>query len=245
VPCARFQAMKPSHAILELRTLQLESEKPELRRSGPEHELWKASVITVMSRSLGNESEILFKFRSMRYLPSSYYLTPEGEAGAAKYFSDRVRDAVALIEAAIFELNLGSEENVDSTNYDDELWQHIQHSVEEERWEQVASAAVIFVEHKVRRWAGGSLSDKNEKLVGKALFAKAFGEGGPLALGSQPNETQGWQSLGMGFAAALGNVDRHNIQDHRPDLKQYSLGVLGLASLLLTQIRYTHPDAVS
>jgi hypothetical protein len=53
----------------------------------------------------------------------------------------------------------------------------------------------------------------------------------------------GWRFLAVGFASALGNVDRHNIQD-RADLKQYAFGVLGLASLLLVQVRFTHPDAI-
>jgi hypothetical protein len=55
---------------------------------------------------------------------------------------------------------------------------------------------------------------------------------------------EGWRFLAVGFASALGNVDRHNIQD-RADLKQYALGVLGLASLLLTQVRFTHPAVVA
>ena len=44
----------------------------------------------------------------------------------------------------------------------------------------------------------------------------------------------------MGFAQAIGNVDRHRIQS-RSDAKKYAIGVLGLGSLLLTQLRYEHP----
>jgi hypothetical protein len=44
-------------------------------------------------------------------------------------------------------------------------------------------------------------------------------------LGSESNETLGWRSLAAGFTAALGNVDRHNIQK-RGDLRLYALGVV-------------------
>lgn len=71
-----------------------------------------------------------------------------------------------------------------------------------------------------------------------------FGTGGPPALGDQTNETDGWRNLGQGLVAALGNVDRHGIQE-RSDAKQYAIGVLGLASPLLTQIRYEHPVAIT
>ena len=63
----------------------------------------------------------------------------------------------------------------------------------------------------------------------------------PLELGYTPGEQEGWHLLAMGFVSALGNVDRHRIQD-RDDLRRYGLGVLYTASLLLTQIRHQHPD---
>ena len=130
---------------------------------------------------------------------------------------------------------------MEGASYDSGLWDHVKHSVEEERWEQVASAAAIYVEDKVRRWAGNPLNRDGGKLVGQALFVKALSAGGPLALGAQANETEGWRNLGTGMVAAISNVDRHGIQD-RPDAKQYALGALGLASLQLTQIRHEHPD---
>ena len=47
----------------------------------------------------------------------------------------------------------------------------------------------------------------------------------------------------MGFAQALGNVDRHRIQS-RDDAQRYAIGVLGLGSLLLTQLRHEHGDLI-
>lgn len=43
-------------------------------------------------------------------------------------------------------------------------------------------------------------------------------------------------ALGTDFAQALGNVDRHKIQS-RDDAKRYAFGILGLGSLLQTQLR--------
>ena len=48
-----------------------------------------------------------------------------------------------------------------------------------------------------------------------------------------------WLALGIGFTAALGNADRHRIQQ-RDDARRYAVGVLGVGSLLLTQLRYEH-----
>ncbi len=196
-----------------------------------------------MSAALPSHSDTLSKFSSLRYGVGFSSGAPAAAERDARFFAARVRDAVALIDAAIFELGLLAEDDVDATAFDTELWLHVRHSVDEGRWEQVASAAATFVEDKVRRWSGNPLDDKGNKMFGQPLFAQAFADGGPLRLGSQANETTGWRNLAVGFTAALGNVDRHNIQD-RGDLRLYALGVLGLASLLVTQIRHEHPDSV-
>jgi len=241
--CTRFAHMNSNRAVMELQRLRSEANDIASMGPGPQHALWKASVSIVMQQALDTSSDIQFKFGSVVYRPRYMSTAADAAASNAKFFSDRVQDAVVFIDAAIYALNLMSEEDIDSDNYDKELWSHVQHSVDDERWDQVASAAATFVEDKVRRWAGKPLNDSNGVLVGQALFAKVLSEGGPLALGNQTAETIGWRNLGMGFAAALSNVDRHIIQE-RSDLKQYAIGVLGLASLLLTQIRYTHPDAI-
>lgn len=89
---------------------------------------------------------------------------------------------------------------------------------------------------KVRRWAG-----LDGGVVGKGLYAAALADNAELQLGSRGGEWEGWRMLGMGFAQAVGNVDRHHIQD-RPDARRYAIGALGLASLLLTQLRYQHSE---
>jgi len=235
--------MKPEAAIEELRKLkQQTSDDPQVQAATPQHKEWKAKVVAVLERTLGTDSSTVQQFKELRYDIGIWSGAPGEAEQDARYFRERVQDAAALIGAAIYELELSTgAPAVEGGSYDSGLWDHVKHSVEEERWEQVASAAAIYVEDKVRRWAGNPLNRDGGKLVGQALFVKALSAGGPLALGAQANETEGWRNLGTGMVAAISNVDRHGIQD-RPDAKQYALGALGLASLLLTQIRHEHPD---
>jgi len=76
--------------------------------------------------------------------------------------------------------------------------------------------------------------------VFKAAIGSATGSGGfVLGKAGQPSETDGWRQLATGFALALRNPSGHQVQS-RPDAKRHVLGVLGTASLLLSQIRYEY-----
>ena len=87
------------------------------------------------------------------------------------------------------------------------------------------------------------VKNQDGAVVGKNMYAHALSNAGELRLGAQSNEWEGWRNLGMGFAQATSNVDRHHVQI-RPDLKRYAVGVLGLASLLLTQMRHAHAELI-
>ncbi|WP_052307936.1 TIGR02391 family protein [Nakamurella multipartita] len=237
--------MDAKRAAEALRDLKSWAETDDaIQRETPQHTAWKAKVQGVLDRSLGHEASTTKEFRELRYFVG-VWSGAIGEAERdAQYFRGRVHDAMALIEAAIYELEVGlHDETIDSGSFDAGLWDHVKHNVEEERWDQVASAAVIYTEDKVRRWSCSPTDRQGRKVTGKDLFVRALAADGPLPLGSQPNEQDGWRNLGTGLVAALGNVDRHNIQE-RDDLRRYAMGVVGLASLLLTQIRYQHPGAV-
>ncbi|SCL56492.1 Protein of unknown function (Hypoth_ymh) [Micromonospora chersina] len=136
---------------------------------------------------------------------------------------------------------MGGDEPMDEHAYDPELWAHVKTEVEDGEWGKVASQTAIFVENHVRTWAGNPQDRNGNNLVGKNLYLEVFGETSDYRLGRQASEREGWRYLGMGFAQALSNVDRHRIQT-RDDAKRYALGVLGLGSLLLTQLRYEHGD---
>lgn len=215
--------MKPEAAIAELTVLKAQAETADVRCSGAEHNRWRSSVLAVLQKSLPRESSTTAQFSAVRYHVSMSVFAPGASDRSAQYFAARVGDAVGYIDAAIYELGLlVADRQVDATSYDTELWNHVKHSVDEERWDQVPSSAAIFVEDKIRRWSGRPTDSSGKVLVGKELFGRASAADGPLALGSQANEADGWRFLALGFATALGNVDRHNIQD-RPDIKPYAL----------------------
>ncbi|MBN9104485.1 MAG: hypothetical protein J0I14_05745 [Propionibacteriaceae bacterium] len=241
--------MNNPQAIAALMALKEQAETdPQVQTPTPQHKAWKAKAVSVLEHSLGTSTHITQTFRGLQYFPPALPritgMPSSDDSRRAKYFQRGILDAAALLGAAIYELELDLSPEPDSRNFDQGLWDHVKHSVDEERWDQVASAAAIYLEDKVRRWSGTPTGKDGGKLVGKELFLKVLAADGPLPLGAQPNETDGWRMLGSGLVAAVGNVDRHNIQD-RDDLRRYAMGVVGLTSLLLTQIRHQHPDLAS
>lgn len=71
----------------------------------------------------------------------------------------------------------------------------------------------------------------------------ALANDGMLRLGRQAGEWEGWWSVGTGLAQAVGNVDRLRIKQ-RDDQRQYAMGVLGLGSMLLTQMKREHSEQI-
>ncbi|HJP78232.1 MAG TPA: TIGR02391 family protein [Pseudonocardiaceae bacterium] len=213
-----------------------------MRRNSGEFVAWKSKVRLVLIGALGKDHHTLATFDGVRYSLSMWTdSTPSSAFDQA--FQRGLHRACGVIEAAIFELeDTGtSDDAVDETAFDPELWSHVQTHIQNEDWQAVASQAAIFVEDRVRQWCGDPKGRNDETLVGKGLHANVFADDAQYRLGKEPSEWEGWRGLGMGFAQALGNVDRHNIQ-RRDDAKRYALGVLGLGSLILTQLRYQHGE---
>ena len=233
--------MLTREAIENLNQLKEESisKGAALQPSG-EAASWKGRVKAVLTRSLGKDHHLVSDFDDIRYgLIVASSSTPDSAWDQA--FLSGLAEAQGIIDAAIFELGLGatSDDAVDETAFDPDLWAHVQVHVEHEEWQKVASQTAIFVEDRVRRWTGNPKGKDGRTSVGKALFLAAFGDSSSYQLGNEAGESEGWRALGTGFAQALSNVDRHNIQD-RDDAKRYAFGVLGLGSLLLTQLRHQH-----
>ncbi|MBE6474796.1 MAG: hypothetical protein E7Z95_04370 [Actinomyces succiniciruminis] len=197
----------------------------------------------VMAAALGADDHLLDRFDKVRYSLSIWTdSTPE-----SAWIDARLRgisQACGIIDATLYQLHLrveDSDEPVDTRSFDPDLWQHVKQLVEDEDWAKVPSQVSIFVEDRIRQWAGEPTDSKGEGLIGKGLMARAFADDSELRLGSRKGEWEGWRALGMGFAQALSNVDRHRIQK-RDDARRYAIGVLGLGSLLLTQVRYEHGE---
>jgi hypothetical protein len=195
-----------------------------------EYQLWRHKAIATLQRALGPEHALATS------LINTQFVVTWNEDPLLRFENGR-RSAQAILEAAIYELEELAEPTdfVSDSAVDPELWEHVRHSVESEQWDQVASQACIFTEAKVRKWA-----DRPDHEVGKDLMTAVFKpDGGVLPLGRTSGETQGWHLLAMGLAMAVRNADTHRIQE-RADHKRYAMGVVGTASLLLTQLRYEH-----
>jgi hypothetical protein len=231
--------MRPAVAIAELEKLKEEAASANF--GVDDLDSWRPRVRAVLSQAFGPARDAVERFDKISYRPSVYVEGMPGSAYTRAFESGRSK-ATGLIGGAIYELRLvGGDEPVDNHAFDPDLWAHVKTQVEDQDWGKVASLTAIFVENHVRIWAGHPKDRNGNELVGKNLYLEVFGETSDYRLGRQAGEREGWRFLGMGFAQALSNVDRHRIQK-RDDAKRYALGVLGLGSLLLTQMRYEHGD---
>lgn len=232
--------MEPQRAIRHLEELRLEPQNDRrLRLDDAAVNSWKNRVRAVLERSLGASSHVVEELDAIWFSPGVYY---EGQP-ESDYIEARergLRSAIACIDAAIYELGIvaGDDVTLAASNFDAELWQHVAGLVQAEDWIHLPAAVAIFVEDRVREWSGSP-----NTLVGRGLYARAMADDGVLRLGALGSEWEGWRALGMGLAQAVGNVNRHRIE-RREDIRSYAIGVLGLGSLLLLQLRREHPDLV-
>ena len=99
--------MSGALAIEKLQTLVTEvSDEPAIREDGPRHQKWRASVDAVLTNSLPAKSQTLERFREVSYHIGVWSGAP-GEAEQDRlFFAGQVDEAVAIVEAAIFELTM-------------------------------------------------------------------------------------------------------------------------------------------
>jgi hypothetical protein len=194
---------------------------------------WKQRAGLALRRILQDDHKLVADFDRVGWA-WIYDSTPQQ---SVRSFEGGRTAAAAILKGAIFELEELAEpaDFAGSAAIDPELWEHVRQDVETERWGQVASQAAIFVESKVREWAGRPSTEVSTNLMTAVLRPN----GGEFPLGRNDSEKEGWLALGRGFMLALRNVDTHRIQE-RSDDKRYAMGVLGTASLLVTQLCYEH-----
>jgi predicted nucleotide-binding protein len=101
--------MRPSRAADELRKLRAQADTPQIQRQGPEHRAWKAKVDAVMQGALGKDSGTLREFRDLRYHLGVGTGAPGEAQEDTRFFSSAVMNAAALIDAAIYQLELQNE----------------------------------------------------------------------------------------------------------------------------------------
>lgn len=227
--------MRSDTAAEHLRALRERSSEPLIQSDTPESRTWKQNVRSIFAKALGSDHHLLKELDDIRYGLSIVTSSTPTSAWDHAYRRG-IAEATSYIDAAIFELELTEESDlpIDELAYDPELLLHVKKTIESSDWQKLAAQVVIFVEDKVRRW-----SEAPESSVGKGLYASALADDAELQLGKTNGEREGWRLLGMGLAQAVGNVDRHRLQS-RVDAKRYAIGVLGVGSLLLTQLRFEH-----
>lgn len=236
--------MQTDHAINILE--QLRDEAADVAASNDHWSLsaWTAKTLCLFEELFGTSSDLYKSFKAVRYSPMIYTKsTPSTTIDQSRI--DGVNEALGLIEAAIFKLGLTNEGQPRAVNpdFDPDLFKFVERLIRDEDWGKVASQVAIFVEDYVRKFAGDPLGSRDETLVGKGLMARVFSAESALKVGNSPSEIEGWRFLAMGFTQALSNVDRHRIQN-RPDSRQYAMGVLGLGSLILTQLKNEHSSYI-
>jgi Protein of unknown function (Hypoth_ymh) len=156
-------------------------------------------------------------------------------------FARAKQAAVDIIEALRWELDRMAPATApfSDATVDPELWNHVRGLVDAGDWEKVAREAAVFVEDKLRIWASVPPSVTGSVNVFKAAIGGSNGFTLPKAGAS--SEQQGWQQLATGFALALRNPSGHQVTQ-RSDAERYALGILGVASILLTEIRHEYGD---
>jgi len=239
--CATAQPLVTVH-VAQQQGLSFSNMTVDLRRSRAELETLEAEISQWSVDGPANLNQWMHKL----YALIGDVLDPNA-ALAIRLASVRNQSAVnakrmllEIIESLRWEVDrrMPTTDPFSGSTIDSELWVHVQGLIAAADWEKVAREAAVFVEDKLRQWAKVSSSVTGSVNVFKAAIGS---NGFVLPKAAQSSEQQGWQQLATGFALALRNPSGHQI-NHRSDAERYALGVLGMASLLLTEVRHEYGD---
>ncbi|MCA1606184.1 MAG: nucleotide-binding protein [Acidobacteria bacterium] len=101
--------MRSDRALVEMKALKEAAATAEVQRSSAAHDAWKAKVIVVMRQALGDQSTTLDRFTNLRYTVGLWTGAPVEAERDRRYFASQVTRAAALIDAAIYEVELMAE----------------------------------------------------------------------------------------------------------------------------------------
>jgi hypothetical protein len=211
--------------------------------------VWRHKLYALLGEILDPNHALAIRFSGLRFDTSGSSVVsgfggapvrPARNPWADEEFHKAKQDAGEIIEALRWELErrAPATDPFTEATVDPELWDHVRGLIGAKDWEKVAREAAVFVEDKLRNWASVSQSVTG----GVNVFKGAIGPSGFVLPKVGPSsEQQGWQQLAVGFALALRNPSGHQVR-HRSDAERYALGVLGMASLLLTELRHEYGD---
>jgi hypothetical protein len=241
--------MSETHNTPRLRRLRLELAelKPDL--DSQRFNTWRRETSLSLRRAFGERHYLVQEWRGVaqrfalvanRFGPDAQFSTVSRDF---KHEFERCRDdTAALLDAALSELAIVDESPDYSAGGSIEagLAAYVANLVKDGDWVKLPSATVLYVEDTVRRWAQLSPDVKSKDVWVKVLSPKD----GRYPLGVTEAERQGWLQFGMGFSLALRNPNSHSLAK-REDARAYALGILGAASLLLTQLRFEHGGEIA
>jgi hypothetical protein len=166
---------------------------------------WVAKASAVLRAAFGAGSHQAQQFESVVEVRNERYTTGNRLRDVDRWRLDAAQRGKGVLRAPIYTLETltDDESPLDDASIDQDLWVHVQGLVVDNDWAKVPAAVAIFIEDRVRIWAGDPGQSNGSATVGKALYAAALNDsGGPLRLGRQPSEWEGWRSLGVGLTPA-------------------------------------------
>lgn len=99
--------MDPKLAIEQLKRLVVQGGSPEIESDTPSHTTWRANSEAILRRALPSDSLLVARFSSLQY----HLLYSSSSLRTTMHFKETTQNAVALLQAAIFELELAIGEN--------------------------------------------------------------------------------------------------------------------------------------
>lgn len=192
----------------------------------------KFEAAGIVASSLGTKNHLFIALKEVE-TARMMSVTAWREESPGQELLGFVRAAIGAVAAATGEAQPPPAPDV----CDPDLWDHVQDLVHVEAWSKIPSAVVTFTEDWFRRRGGDPRHSGGGKLNGKDLFSTVLDK---QPLGGESGEHAGWKLLGIGLVQAIGNLHRHNIEQ-RDDAEQLAWRVIGLASLLLGEMKRTHP----
>ena len=208
--------------------------------SPPGFGLWRHKLYALIGEITDPNHALAIRLSGLRWDSGASSTRQRLVHGDEEAFREARQAAVEIIGALHWKLNRlapATAPFADAT-VNPELWEHVGGLIDAGDWEKVAREAAVFLEDRLRNWASVPASVTGSVNVFKAAIGST---GFLLPKSGAASQQQGWQQLASGFALALRNPSGHQISN-RSDAKRYALGVLGMASLLLTELRHEYGD---
>ena len=250
-PARRLRKLDREHAAQELRRLLEQATSPEVLRYGPAHQLWKGKIESVLRASPDVTTETLRRFQTLNYYYSGFGSAiaadhPDlksyvgGQAGE-QYVSNWVKDATAIVEVAIYQLEVATHP----------VMADFEHAVGPDEQRRVTPGGPIFVVHghaDGRKYElvrlldrtvnvpaivlheqankGGTILEKFERHAQSASFAVVLLTGddeGRLRAGDKPLAPRGRQNVIFELGVFIGLLGRERVVVLRdPDVEEPS-----------------------